>query len=73
MLPTRVFAEKIADDSRDFSVVRLQCEVTGIEEADLRIGNVAPERFGARRKEERVVLAPRRQKRWLVRPEVLLE
>jgi hypothetical protein len=60
MLPTRMFAQKIADDSCDFSVVRLQCEVTGIEEANLCLGNVAPERFGARRKEERIVLAPYR-------------
>jgi hypothetical protein len=40
--------------------MRLRCEVTGIEKADLRLGNVAPERFGAWRKEERIVLAPYR-------------
>jgi hypothetical protein len=53
-------AQEIANGLRDFSVVRLQCEVTGIEEANLCLGNVAPERFGAWRKEERIVLAPYR-------------
>ena len=65
--------EKIADCLRDLGSMRLQREMTGVEKADLRLGNVAPEPLGAWRKEERIVLAPHRQKRRLVRAEVVLE
>ena len=53
--------------------MRLQREMPGIEEAHLRIWNIALERLGARRQEERVVLAPHRQQRRLVLAEIGLE
>ena len=65
--------QELADDFRDFGAVRLQREVAGLEEVDLCLRNVALKRFSARREEERIVLAPHRQKRRLVCPEVLLE
>ena len=73
LLLARALTQEIADGLRDFGAVRLQREVAGVEEADLCLWNVALKRFGARRKEERIVLAPHRQKRRLVRPEVVLE
>src|SRR6266545_6334887 len=39
-------SEEIADGCRDLSGMRFKREVSGIEEADDRIGNVALERFG---------------------------
>ena len=51
----------------------LQCKMAGVEEADDRIGIVALEGFGAGRQEEGIVLAPDRQERRLVAPEILLE
>src|SRR5262249_34972297 len=50
-----------------------QREVPRIEEADDRTRNIALERLGARRQEERVVLAPRREQRRPVLAEVVLE
>jgi hypothetical protein len=46
MLPTRVFDQKIADDSRDFKVMRLQCEVTGIDLSRRHIGLTEPGKVG---------------------------
>ena len=51
----------------------LEREVAGIEEAHLRAWNVAFERFRTRRQEERIVLAPDREERWLVFAEVGLK
>src|SRR5262245_21400545 len=65
--------EEVADRLRDLHSMRLQCEVPGVEEAVDRTGNVAPERLGTRRQEEGIVLAPDRQERRPVRPEVVLE
>ena len=73
LLLARAFVQEIADDLRDFGAVRLQREVAGVEEANLCLRNVALKRLGARRKEEWIVLAPDRQKRRLVRAEVVLE
>src|SRR5258708_1427106 len=53
--------------------MRLQREVAGVEEANARTGNVAPEGLGAGRQKERIVLAPRRQQWRLVGAEVILE
>src|SRR5262245_65596331 len=64
---------EVADGRRDFPRMRLQREVTRLEEADHRTWNVALERLGARRQEERIVLAPRRKERRPPRAEVFLE
>ena len=53
--------------------MRLQREMAGVEETDVRIRNVALECLGAWRQEERIVLAPDRQQRRLVRAEIILE
>ena len=73
MLLARARVQEIADDVRDFCGVRLQREVTGVEEADRCLWNVAPERFGTRRKEERIVLAPHRQQRRPMLAEVFVK
>src|SRR5262249_14814763 len=64
---------EVANSPRDVFAVRLQREVTGVEETNHRLRDIALERLGSGRKEERVVLAPHSQQRWLVRPEVFLE
>src|SRR6516165_11268241 len=53
--------------------MRFQREVTGVEESDDCVGDVALERFGARRQEKRVVLAPSCEKRRLVLAKIGLE
>ena len=65
--------DEVADRRRDLLDMRFQREMAGVEEADERAGNVAPEGFGAGRQEERIVLAPDGQEGWLVRSEVILE
>src|SRR5258708_40096500 len=53
--------------------MRLQREMAGVEEANERTGNIAPESLGAGRQKERIVLAPHRQQWRLVGAEVVLE
>jgi hypothetical protein len=53
--------------------MRFQREMAGVEEADNRTRIVPLESLGAGRQKERVVLAPHRQERRLVRAEVFLE
>src|SRR5271156_5324976 len=65
--------EEFADGRGDLRGVRLQREMAGIEEADDRVRNVALERLGARRQEERIILAPHRQEARLVGAEIFLE
>ena len=65
--------EELADGGRDFVDMCLQREVAGIEESDHRVRNIAFERFGAGRQEERIVLAPDRQERRPMLTEVVLE
>src|SRR5262245_1148085 len=65
--------EEVADRRGDLRGVRFQREVPRIEEADDHTRNIALERLGARRQEERVVPAPHRQERRPVRAEVLVE
>ena len=48
--------EEVADRRRDLGGMGLQREMAGVEEADLRVRDVALERFGAGRQEERIVL-----------------
>src|SRR5262245_34073706 len=50
------------DRRRDLVAVCLECKVAGVEEAYISVWNVTFKRLGARRQEERVVLAPRCQK-----------
>src|ERR1700722_11835623 len=65
--------QEIADAVGDLAGVGLEREVTGVEEADDGTRIVAPECLGARRHEERIVPAPYREERRLVRAEILLE
>src|SRR3954447_26495634 len=65
--------QEIADGSRDFGGVGFQREMAGVEEAYRGVWNIALERFGAGRKEERIILAPYRQERRLVATEIVLE
>jgi len=65
--------EEFADRRGNLLDMGFQGKVTGIEEADLGVGNVPPEGLGARWQEERVVLAPNRQEPRLARAEVRLE
>src|SRR5262245_46196623 len=65
--------KKGADFSRDHGGMRLQREMAGVEEAHLRVGDVARERFRSRRQEERIVLAPHCQERRLVGAEIVLK
>src|SRR5262249_19304477 len=53
--------------------MRFEREVTRIEEADDRTRNIALKGLSTRRKKERIILAPYRQERRLVRAEVFLE
>src|SRR5262249_12537670 len=65
--------EEVADRGRDVFGMRLEREMAGVEEADDRAANVALEGLGTGRQEERIVLAPDRQQRWLMPAEILLE
>src|SRR6266404_6867298 len=65
--------QKITDAFSDLAGMRFQGEVAGVEKADNRARIVPLERLGAGRHEERVVLAPHRQKWRLVGAEVFLE
>src|SRR6266478_8314276 len=53
--------------------MRFEREVPGVEKADDRSRNVALECLRAGRQEERIVLAPHGEERWLVSAEVGLE
>src|SRR5262249_24109547 len=61
------------DAVRDVAGMGLEREVAGVEEAHDGPGNVPLEGLRARRKKERIVLAPYGQQRWLVGPKIVLE
>ena len=65
-------AEEVAHRRPDLRCASFQCEVAGVQKAHFRLRDVAPVGFGAGREERRVVLAPDREQRRSVRPEVLL-
>src|SRR5271166_2253447 len=65
--------EEAANGRRDLRGVRLQREMSGIEEAHDRVRHVALERLGARRQEEWIVPAPKRQEGRLRGPEIALK
>ena len=65
--------QEIADGGRDLGGMGFQREMAGVEEAHDRLRHVALERLGARRQEERIVLAPHRQEGRLVGAEIVLE
>jgi len=65
--------EEVADHCRDLLRMSLKREVTGVEEMDFGIGNIAHECVSATRQEKRIILSPHRQEPRLVRPEVVLE
>src|SRR5580698_3571850 len=64
---------ELAYSRRDLFAMRFEREVSGVEEADHRLRHVSFERLGTGRQKERVVPAPRRQKRRLVLTKVFLE
>src|SRR5262249_9089615 len=64
---------EVVDRRRDLFRMRFQREVARLEKVDHGTWDVALERLGARREEERIVLAPPRQERRPPRAEVLLE
>src|ERR1700684_4058064 len=66
-------AEEFADGCGDLRGVRFQGEMTGVEEANDRAGNVALEGFRARRQKERIVLAPHGEQRRPMGTEIVLE
>jgi hypothetical protein len=65
--------EEVADRRRNLFGMRFQREMAGIEEANDRTGNVAFERLRSGRQEERIVLAPYREKRRPVGAKVVLK
>src|SRR5690348_1355072 len=65
--------EEVADVPGDFLQVALQGEVSGLEEMDLGVGQVALEGAGSVRAEDFVVGPPNGQQRHLAVAEVLLQ
>src|SRR3546814_12790569 len=65
--------QEVSDARRNLAGMRLEREVTRVEERHRRVGIVAFERLRSRRQEERIVLAPDRQEWRLVGAEILLE
>ena len=59
--------------ARPIAFAAFQGESAGVKEAHVSVWNVTLERLGARRQEERVVLAPSCQKRRLVLAKIGLE
>jgi hypothetical protein len=70
---SRLVTQEIADDFRDLNAVRLQREVAGVEEVNRCPWDVPLECLSAEREEERIVLAPHRQKWRLMCPEISLK
>src|SRR3984885_7543508 len=65
--------QEVANGRGDLRGMRLQREVPGVKEPHHRVRDVAPERLGAGRQEERIVLPPHRQEARLMGPEVVLK
>src|SRR5215813_4832656 len=65
--------EEIANRACDFLSMRLQREMTCVVEAHLCVRIVSLERFSTRRQKKGIVLAPRREQRWLLGAEIFLE
>ena len=65
--------QKFADRLGDFTRMRLQGEMTGVEKLNLGLGQIAFVSLGSCGQEERVVAAPHRQKWWPILSEVGLE
>src|SRR5262249_21313193 len=53
--------------------VSFKREVASVEEMNGRTGNIAFERLGTRRQEERIVPSPCRKEAWLVHPKIILK
>jgi hypothetical protein len=56
-----------ADNPGDLFPFTLQREMAGVEQVDFGVPIIALKGFGARRQEERIVLAPDSQQRWPLR------
>ena len=68
-----LLGEELGDRACDLLGVSLQGEVTGVDETNVGVGDVALEGFGPGRQEERIVPAPYREQRRPAGAEVLLE
>src|SRR5262245_60168977 len=66
-------AEKVSHRRGDLRGVGVQREVAGVEDAHKCVRNVALERLGPMRQEERVVLSPHRQEGRLIGAKILLK
>src|SRR5262245_21539729 len=71
--PSSRRGQEVPDGRCDFVAVRLESEVSGLEERDLRVLDVTLERRRACGYEERVSVAPDGEQRRLVLAKVLLE
>ena len=60
MCDLTIHAFEVADRYRDFLRMGFKREVTGVEEPDYGIGNIALERLSPTWKEKRIVLSPHR-------------
>src|SRR5262249_15949193 len=69
----RVFGEERSHLRADLSGVRLECEVTRVEQHDLRARVVTPVRLGASRPKKWVVRAPNGKRRRLMAAEEFLK
>ena len=69
----RRLADKVPDGHGDFRAMGLEREVAGIEEANIRTGDITLVSFSPRRQEEWIVAPPHRQQRWFTITEVGLE
>src|SRR5215471_12134223 len=65
--------EELADQCGDLLRMSFKREVASVEEMNGRTGNIAFERLGTGRQEERIVLSPCCKEAWLVRPKIILE
>src|SRR5262249_15339107 len=69
----KLVGQEVGDDSRNLGGMGLKREMAGVEETHHCIRDVALERFGAWRDEERIVPAPHREETRLVIAEIVLE
>jgi hypothetical protein len=65
--------QKTAHQRANFGGMRFQGKMSGVEQVDIRIRQVAAEGLGAGRQEVRIVPASGSQKRWPVRAEIGLK
>ena len=72
-VPNHQSLQEIADAFGDLAGMRFQREMSGIKEAYFRFRNVTFERLSTGWQKKRIVFAPHRQQRRLMRAEVFLK